>query len=123
MRALSDVDGVVKLVDVGSTPDGKRWLVMQPVGSLIDLEAPAAVKIGALKQLATIIGRLASIDWMHSDVSHFNVLRKDPYHSDMASLGPELDIFLTDFGTACSLKLVQPATLNVIPVTLWLAAS
>lgn len=101
LRALKDVDGVVKLVDVGCTPDdGKRWLVMEPVGVLIGTSAPAADKIAALKQLAAIIGRLASMNFIHGDISHNNVLRNGHLPSDSASPAPELDVFLIDFGTA-----------------------
>ena len=103
--------GIVKLVGLGEDEDGNRWLVMQPVGSLISLDAPAAVMIEALKQMATTIGDLASHNFMHGDISHNNVLLAP---SDAASPAPEPKVFLIDFGTGRSLKQVLPATLDVL---------
>lgn len=112
--AFPERSGVVELVGVGRTiPDGRKWLVMQPIGAHIALDAPAAFKIGAVKQLATIIGSLASKNVIHGDISHFNVLCNP---SNIASAAAEPDVFLIDFGTACMIEQVHPATLIVVPV-------
>ena len=99
--ALRGVKGIVELVGVGCGPsDTRQWLVMQPAGVHIELDAPAAVKIEALKELATVIGSLASRNFIHGDISHSNVLRKDCALSDIATGAAELDVFLIDFGMA-----------------------
>ncbi len=112
--AFPERSGVVELVGVGRTiPDGRKWLVMQPIGAHIALDAPAAFKIGAVKQLATIIGSLASKNVIHGDISHLYVLCNP---SNIASAAAEPDVFLIDFGTACMIEQVHPATLIVVPV-------
>lgn len=97
LRALAGVQGVVRLLGVGTSEDGARWLVMQPFGSLMDLGATAATKISAVQQLASIIGRLASANYIHGDISHFNVVQDPSVATSPASNGYW---FLIDFGTA-----------------------
>ncbi|BDA47787.1 hypothetical protein COCOBI_11-0440 [Coccomyxa sp. Obi] len=105
LRALHGLDGVVELVGVGWIPtDRSQWLVMQPVGVHIELGAPAAVKIGALKQVAAIIDSLAGRNFIHGDISHFNVLRKDRDLSDIARGAAKPEVYFIDFGTARRIK-------------------
>ena len=92
LRSLKGLKGVVELAGVGRTiPDGRKWLIMQPVGAYIALDAPAAFKIGAVKQLATIISSLASKSVIHGDISHFNVLCNP---SDFGSAAAAPNVFI-----------------------------
>jgi hypothetical protein len=93
---------VVQLAGAAASPDGRRWLLTQPCGTLMDLAAPAAAKLGAVRGLARAIGRLASADRLHCDISHHNVL----------TVGGGPEVLLVDFGA--SRRLIPSARLDDI---------
>lgn len=102
LRLVAGVQGVVQLSGTAASPDGRHWLVMQPCGALMDLAAPPAAKLGAARGLARVIGRLASADCLHCDISHYNVL----------TVKGGSEVLLVDFGS--SRRLIPPARLDDI---------
>lgn len=89
--ALTGVQGLVRLVGTGSTVDGRQWMILQPFGYLMPVDASAACKLHALTQLVASIEHLKTAKYLHGDISHYNVM--------FTSASGTGDLFLVDLGT------------------------